>query len=733
MEERTRFINEVTATLLFDSKGDEQKRSVEAVASSREPYTAMSASECVSIASKMKKGIDLVEDLDDDDDELEDDYNFVEGSKVNEVSDIDKLVVEAHNSEVSDKITLTTAQRWCVREMHKEMTKGQMLVLLHGPPGSGKTTTARQLGTELSMVVVFAGTTGTAAAQHKAPTINSLLHLGRTVEDFDSSKQWISADVKNTILNKFGDARILVIDECSMLNPVMLALVDLRLRQCFDSEKVFGGLHIILIGDMFQFPPIGKKLNKPALYQAAVLCSRNRRLPNETYRTGANLFMKFRLLRLKEQKRAGADFAAFLDPLRNSNRPKPITRNWLNKLRTLSSGDIRHDSSWAFTTIATTGNDERLAITRAQVKRFGWFRNEPIVHWVCPVRSEKVGREWVYKDLDIDTSFLTGKFRNLSCYFVRGAKCVLSENLCTTLGFAKGTQGVLDSLVWDPEEGVVPDLSTMPPGVVTTVRQPRFILVKVNDSVIPIGYSNGRFRYKRKEKEKSRFINFRMHAINLLFAVTYHKLQGVTLDKLILAINKHPNPKLRLLLSSLYVGISRVHNLDEVRVLPFNEDDIQYLLSLQYDELLTAWINNYTEDGLWKFDGFSEFEKKMLRQTKMDLGLINDLSDLTISECRNYLSKLDIVSSASKVAGLRSELRDSHIEGQTMLHANNGRLLRVKRFSLFKQFKNLGDCKKLKLGRLRFYAKRLGIANVGRLNKRNVIKALLDVETSLAG
>ena len=202
---------------------------------------------------------------------------------------------------------------------------------------------------------------------------------------------------------------------------------------------------------------------------------------------------------------------------------------------------------------------------------------------------------------------------------------------------------------------------------------------------------------------------------------------------MILAINKHPNPKLRLLLSSLYVGISRVHNLDEVRVLPFNEDDIQYLLSLQYDELLTAWINNYTEDGLWKFDGFSEFEKKMLRQTKMDLGLINDLSDLTISECRNYLSKLDIVSSASKVAGLRSELRDSHIEGQTMLHANNGRLLRVKRFSLFKQFKNLGDCKKLKLGRLRFYAKRLGIANVGRLNKRNVIKALLDVETSLAG
>ena len=70
----------------------------------------------------------------------------------------------------------------------------------------------------------------------------------------------------------------------------MLALIDLRLRQCFDFEKPFGGLHIILMGDMFQFLPIGRKLNKPALYQAAVLCSRNRKLPNKSYRTGANIF-----------------------------------------------------------------------------------------------------------------------------------------------------------------------------------------------------------------------------------------------------------------------------------------------------------------------------------------------------------------------------------------------------------------------------------------------------------
>ena len=117
-----------------------------------------------------------------------------------------------------------------------------------------------------------------------------------------------------------------------MLNSVMLALIDLRLRQCFDPQKPFGGLHVILLGDMFQFPPIGRKLKKPALYQAAVLCYRNRKLSNVSYRTGANLFMKFRLLKLKGQERADRDFDLFLKPLRDTSRRRPITRSWLSKI-----------------------------------------------------------------------------------------------------------------------------------------------------------------------------------------------------------------------------------------------------------------------------------------------------------------------------------------------------------------------------------------------------------------
>ena len=79
----------------------------------------------------------------------------------------------------------------------------------------------------------------------------------------------------------------------------MLAFIDLRLRQCFDSEKHFGGLHVIIMGDMFQFPPIGFVLKKPALYQAAAFYLRRRKLLNNKYLPRANLSMKFRLLLLK--------------------------------------------------------------------------------------------------------------------------------------------------------------------------------------------------------------------------------------------------------------------------------------------------------------------------------------------------------------------------------------------------------------------------------------------------
>ena len=746
LDMKTRELRQLTRVLTLDSTGEEGKCSTSAVDLSKQPYKTMTLQEASSKFSKLRKGISLDEVVENDEFDEEDvdlpeisNNNIDVAQEANYVDATEITVNEFEDTGLPKGYKLTGSQKVCVSEMRKEMEKGQMLVFIHGPPGSGKTTTARLLVSEKNLNLVFSGTTGTASSLYKSETINCLLHLGKNVEDFQPSGQRISAHIKTEILSKFGDARILIIDEVSMLSPVMLALIDLRLRQCFDAEKPCGGLHIIIMGDMFQFPPVGRKLRKPALFQAAVLCSRNRRLPNKSYRDGANLFMKFRLLNLKGQERVDKDFDLFLKPLRDTRRKKPITRSWVKKLRKLTPMDIREDNSWAFTTIAVTGNNERLAITRAQVERFGWMRHEPVLHWVCPVRTRKKGcpvrsekskrkTKYTYANLEVDPSLLKGVYSNLRCFFVRGAPCVLSENLCTTLGYAKGTRGTFESVVWDPSDGEVPDIKSLQPGVITNVMQPRFIIIRVKGKLIPIGTCNGKIR--RYTKQKIRFTNFRKHPVDLLFAVTYHKLQGLTLDKLILSINKHPNWRLRLVLSSLYVGLSRVHKLDDIRVLDYCDEDVDYLITLKLDDLLKAWLNNYTEEGRWRYDGFKTFERKMLEKTNLDLGLVDDLALLIIDECKDYLSKLDIISTGTKVTDLHSALRKSYAHGRDLLTANNGALLIRHRISLYKQLKKLGDYKKLTLARLRYFGKRLGISNCVKMRKHIIISALNEFETT---
>ena len=101
--------------------------------------------------------------------------------------------------------------------------------------------------------------------------------------------------------------------------------IDLRLRHCFNPELPFGGKHILLCGDMWQFPPVSC-LRKSALYQAAVVVATNKKVPNEAYRAGANLFTKFKLFVLNDQKRCTKEYADYLAPLRDTTIKSPITR-----------------------------------------------------------------------------------------------------------------------------------------------------------------------------------------------------------------------------------------------------------------------------------------------------------------------------------------------------------------------------------------------------------------------
>jgi len=75
--------------------------------------------------------------------------------------------------------------------------------------------------------------------------------------------------------------------------------------------------------------------------------------------------------------------------------------------------------------------------------------------------------------------------------------------------------------------------------------------------------------------------------------MTYDKIQGQTVDKIILDLNSSPSKSLDL--PSVYVGISSVRNSSNTRILPLRS--IEHLYALHYDETFVKWWNLYCNNN----------------------------------------------------------------------------------------------------------------------------------------
>ena len=56
--------------------------------------------------------------------------------------------------------------------------------------------------------------------------------------------------------NQLENIQILVIDECSILGTKLIQKIDNRFQQITGSDKYFGNIMIILVGDFYQCPPV---------------------------------------------------------------------------------------------------------------------------------------------------------------------------------------------------------------------------------------------------------------------------------------------------------------------------------------------------------------------------------------------------------------------------------------------------------------------------------------------
>lgn len=122
---------------------------------------------------------------------------------------------------------------------------------IQGQAGTGKSLLIKYIRRYLGRSIAIVAPTGIAAELIKGTTIHSLFKLGgrpyfpkNVVDEYKQYDEVVSL------------IDTLIIDEASMLRADVFDTVDTLCRKAKKNDKVFGGIQIVLVGDLYQLPPV---------------------------------------------------------------------------------------------------------------------------------------------------------------------------------------------------------------------------------------------------------------------------------------------------------------------------------------------------------------------------------------------------------------------------------------------------------------------------------------------
>ena len=158
-------------------------------------------------------------------------------------------------------------------------------IFITGKAGTGKTTFLRKLREQSPKNMAVVAPTGVAAINAGGMTIHSLFQLPvRTLIPTPQSYRQLFAEQRLTQRkrNMLYHLEMLVIDEISMVRADVLDAIDTVLRRYkYRKDQPFGGVQLVMIGDLFQLSPVVTKgededaMNKyyegPFFFQAKVM------------------------------------------------------------------------------------------------------------------------------------------------------------------------------------------------------------------------------------------------------------------------------------------------------------------------------------------------------------------------------------------------------------------------------------------------------------------------------
>jgi len=140
-------------------------------------------------------------------------------------------------------------------------------LFLTGKAGTGKTTFLNDFVKKTKKKHIVVAPTGIAAINAGGVTIHSM--FGLPLRTFLPTTERIDQNMANNIadlmvhfkyrkdkLKLLREIEIIVIDEASMLRADVLDMMDFSLRHVRRNQQKFGGVQILFIGDLYQLPPV---------------------------------------------------------------------------------------------------------------------------------------------------------------------------------------------------------------------------------------------------------------------------------------------------------------------------------------------------------------------------------------------------------------------------------------------------------------------------------------------
>ncbi len=381
-------------------------------------------------------------------------------------------------------------------------------VFITGKAGTGKSTLLDYFRNHTKKKIVVLAPTGVSALNVRGQTIHSFFKFKPNVT-LNSIKK-----IKGNNKNIYRELDTIVIDEASMVRADLLDCIDKFLRLNVEKKKPFGGIQMIFIGDLYQLPPVvtGKEKDffntyykSPYFFDSMVM---------------KEIDMEFiELEKIYRQK--DEDFIAILNAIRNNS----ITEKELNILNERYNPDFIPDPQ-DFYIWLTSLNSAAEKINREHLSRI----SSPLITYYGAMSGDFT-EDSLPTQIDLQLKV--------------GAQVMLLNN-DPYFRWVNGSIGKIVEIIKqkDDDDVIVVELIT---GDVVDVLPYRWELF------------NYYFNENKKSIESEIIGTFVQYPIKLAWAVTIHKSQGKTFDRVVIDIGRGTFAS-----GQVYVALSRCTRLDGI-------------------------------------------------------------------------------------------------------------------------------------------------------------------------